>query len=178
MSAKIYLFIATALLAAACGKEGGHSKAGKKALSEEAKPAQTEQSCRATTDAEIAGLFDRWNAALKTGKADIVVSNYAPDSILLPTVSNEVRHTAADKKDYFEHWLPNKPSGEINERFIQVGCNTALDAGVYTFTYANGQKVTARYSYTYAWNGDKWLITSHHSSAMPERTEATPAAVH
>lgn len=169
MSAKLYSLVAVALLAAACGKDSGDKPRSKKAaLSEEQQPAQLQQSCRATTDAEIAALFDRWNAALKTGKSDVVVSNYAADSILLPTVSNEVRHTAADKKDYFDHWLPNQPAGEINERFIQIGCNTALDAGVYTFTYANGQKVTARYSYTYAWNGDKWLITSHHSSAMPE----------
>lgn len=177
MSAKLYSLVAVALLAAACGKDSSEKPRSKKAaLSQEPQPAQLQQSCRATTDAEIASLFDRWNAALKTGKPDVVVSNYAADSILLPTVSNEVRHTANDKKAYFEHWLPNQPSGEINERFIQIGCNTAIDAGVYTFTYANGQKVTARYTYTYAWNGDKWLITSHHSSAMPERKEtAAPA---
>lgn len=137
------------------------------------------QVCHATTDGEIAALFDRWNASLRTGKPDIVVSNYAADSILLPTVSNKVRHTAAEKADYFDHFLANEPVGEINERFIKIGCNTALDAGVYTFHYnKTGKSVTGRYSFTYEWNGNKWLITSHHSSVMPEQTPAPAAAEH
>ncbi|WP_228198446.1 hypothetical protein [Acinetobacter haemolyticus] len=54
-------------------------------------------------------------------------------------------------------------------RFIDIGCNTALDTGVYTFSFAKtGEFVKARYSYTYQWNGNQWLITSHHSSLMPE----------
>ncbi|XXQ68558.1 cag pathogenicity island protein Cag5 [Neisseriaceae bacterium B1] len=133
---------------------------------------ENKQVCHATTDGEIAALFDRWNASLKTGKSDIVVSNYAADSILLPTVSNKVRHSAAEKADYFDHFLENAPVGEINERYIKIGCNTALDAGLYTFHYTKtGKSVTGRYSFTYEWNGDKWLITSHHSSVMPEQAQ-------
>jgi hypothetical protein len=45
-----------------------------------------------------------------------------------------------------------------------------MDAGLYTFVFAKtGSKVKARYSYTYRWDGSRWLITSHHSSAMPEK---------
>lgn len=136
--------------------------------------APNQMACHATTDAEIAALFDRWNASLKTGKADIVAANYAPDSILLPTVSNRVRHTLAEKQDYFVHFLENEPVGQINERYIKVGCNTAVDAGTYTFHFnKTGKDVAARYSFTYEWNGDKWLITSHHSSGMPEPTSAS-----
>lgn len=127
-----------------------------------------ERVCKSTSEAEIAALFERWNDSLKTGDAKKVVANYAPTSILLPTVSNKPRLTAAEKEDYFVHWLPNRPSGVVNSRQIQIGCNTAFDAGVYTFTYANGKKIPARYTYTYAWDGENWLITSHHSSAMPE----------
>lgn len=134
-----------------------------------AQGARTE-SCKATSEAEIAALFDRWNRSLQTGDPHKVVANYAERSILLPTVSNKPRLTPAEKEDYFRHFLENRPSGTIDLRFIELGCNTAFDAGLYTFTFARtGESVSGRYTYTYRWNGSEWLITSHHSSAMPEK---------
>lgn len=128
------------------------------------------ESCQAASATEIASLFDRWNQSLQTGDAQKVVDNYAPESLLLPTVSNQPRVTPAEKLDYFQHFLENQPSGKIDMRRIELGCNTAWDAGLYTFTFAKtGASVSGRYSYTYRWNGSKWLITSHHSSAMPEK---------
>src|SRR5688572_12856461 len=133
-------------------------------------PAARSEACRATSEQEIAALFDRWNASLQTGDPAKVAANYAAKSILLPTVSNKARLTAAEKEEYFHHFLENKPSGKIDMRMIEIGCNTAVDAGLYTFTFAkNGAVVSARYTYTYRWNGSEWLITSHHSSAMPEK---------
>ncbi len=124
----------------------------------------------ATTEQEIASLFDRWNQSLQSGDPQKVVANYAERSILLPTVSNKVRLTPAEKVDYFHHFLENQPSGEINMRQIQVGCDMAVDTGLYTFHFAKtGDKVRARYSFTYRWDGRQWLIISHHSSAMPEK---------
>ena len=128
------------------------------------------ESCKATTSEEIAALFDRWNQSLQTGDAHKVVANYAEQSILLPTVSNKPRLTPAEKEDYFVHFLENQPSGKIDFRNIELGCNSAVDAGLYTFTFAKtGDVVHARYTYTYHWDGHQWLITSHHSSAMPEK---------
>lgn len=127
------------------------------------------ETCHATTEKEIGGLFDRWNASLQTGSPDRVVANYAQKSILLPTVSNKPRLTAAEKEEYFEHFLEGKPVGTIDSRTIDIGCNSAFDAGLYTFKFADGKQVKARYSFTYKWNGKQWLITSHHSSAMPEK---------
>ena len=135
--------------------------------------AQTEV-CKVATEKEIAGLFDRWNEALVSGDVKKVVANYATRSILLPTVSNKPRLTPEEKEDYFQHFLENRPSGKIDMRYIEVGCNSALDAGLYTFIFAKtGQHVSGRYSYTYHWDGKDWLITSHHSSMMPEK--ASPA---
>jgi uncharacterized protein (TIGR02246 family) len=131
--------------------------------------AQGPEKCRQTSEGEIAALFDRWNASLQTGDPRQVVANYAEKSILLPTVSNKPRLTPAEKNDYFQEFLKKRPSGKIDMRFVELGCNTAVDAGVYTFTFAQtGEVVQARYTYTYRWDGSKWLITSHHSSAMPE----------
>ena len=133
--------------------------------------------CRDTNEQEIAALFDRWNASLQTGDPHQVVANYADKSILLPTVSNQPRLTMAEKEDYFAHFLKSRPYGKIDLRFLDLGCNIAVDAGLYTFTLAaTGQVVPARYTFTYRWfpdlDGGKWLITSHHSSAMPETAPA------
>ena len=127
------------------------------------------EECHPSPEKEIAGLFDRWNASLQTGDPDKVVANYAENSVLLPTVSNTPRMTVEEKKDYFEHFLKNKPFGTINSRRIKIKCNSAVDAGLYTFKFADGKQVKARYTYTYKWYGTEWLITSHHSSAMPEK---------
>ncbi len=128
------------------------------------------ENCKATSKDEIAALFDRWNQSLQTGDPHKVVANYAEHSILLATVSNKPRMTPAEKDDYFEHFLANKPQGKIDFRDIELGCNFAVDAGLYTFTFAKtGDVVHARYTYTYHWDGKQWLITSHHSSAMPEK---------
>lgn len=127
--------------------------------------------CKPTSEAEIAALFDRWNQSLQTGVPHKVVEHYAPRSVLLPTVSNKPRLTAQEKADYFHHFLENKPVGVIDSRTIELGCNMAVDSGLYTFTFQKtGAKVGARYSYVYRWTGTQWLISSHHSSALPEKS--------
>ena len=73
------------------------------------------------------------------------------------------------KKVILNFFLTNKPSGKINSRKIEVGYDTAVDAGIYTFTFAKTRAVVkARYTFTYRLYKNKWLITSHHSSRMPE----------
>jgi hypothetical protein len=126
--------------------------------------------CKLTSEQEIASLFDRWNQSLLTGNPQKVVANYANRSILLPTVSNQPRLTPAEKEEYFIKFLESRPSGKIDKRMVFLGCNSAVDAGLYTFTFGKtGAIVSARYTYTYEWDGSQWLITSHHSSAMPEK---------
>jgi uncharacterized protein (TIGR02246 family) len=127
------------------------------------------ENCQAVTEAQIASLFERWNRSLQTGEPKKVVANYAVKSVLLPTVSNKPRLTPEEKEDYFKSFLKNKPVGKIDSRTIAIDCNTALDTGLYTFTFGDGNQVKARYTYTYKWDGHQWLITSHHSSAMPEK---------
>ncbi|MEV6480894.1 SgcJ/EcaC family oxidoreductase [Streptomyces sp. NPDC051576] len=123
---------------------------------------------------QIAALFDGWNAALKTGDPDTVAKRYAPDAVLLPTVSNRIRTDHAGIVDYFEHFLANKPVGKKVETIVNVlDSNSAIDTGIYEFTLTDpdtGAKrvVEARYTYEYEKRGRDWLIVNHHSSAMPE----------
>lgn len=128
------------------------------------------EQCKPTSTPEIAALFEHWNQALQTGEPSKVVATYAERSILLPTLSNKPRLTPAEKEDYFRYFLKNGPSGQVDMRQIELGCNSAVDSGLYTFRFAKtGATVQARYTYTYRWDGTQWLITSHHSSAMPEK---------
>jgi uncharacterized protein (TIGR02246 family) len=125
----------------------------------------------------VSALFDRWNAALQTKSPDDVVKNYAPDAVLLPTVSNKTRTNHAEIKDYFAHFVEKSPKGVINSRTIHVGCNEAYDVGTYTFILTDSagktSEVAARYSFLYELRDGKWLITHHHSSAMPEKAGVT-----
>lgn len=127
------------------------------------------ESCQDISETQVAALFDRWNASLQTGDPAKVVANYAAVSILLPTMSNKPRLTVQEKEAYFEHFLEGKPKGSIDSRSIEIDCNTAIDAGLYTFRFEGGSQVKARYTFTYKWDGKQWGITSHHSSAMPEK---------
>lgn len=159
---KMLFVILTAVLAlSGCASDPGMKAGAENSYAE---------TCRPATVQEIASLFDRWNQSLMTGDPRKVVANYSTRSMLLPTVSNKPRLTVAEKEDYFEHFLKKRPSGRIDMRFIEIGCNMAVDAGLYTFTFAEtGEQVRGRYSFTYRWNGSEWLIIEHHSSAMPEK---------
>lgn len=158
---KLFGVLTLAIMLAGCATNRGTSN--------NAQVLRTE-GCKATSEQEIAALFERWNLSLQTGDPHKVVANYAEQSILLPTVSNQPRLTPAEKEDYFHHFLEDGPSGKIDKRNVFLGCNSAVDAGLYTFTFGKtGEIVSARYTYTYAWSGSQWLITSHHSSAMPEK---------
>ena len=118
---------------------------------------------------EIAGLFDVWNKAIQTQEPKEVSALYAPNAILLPTLSNMVRHTTEEREDYFEHFLAKGPSGVIDQSNIRTFGDLAIHSGIYTFTFSTtGASVQARFTFVYAWNGTKWQIVEHHSSLMPE----------
>ena len=57
--------------------------------------------CAAIGEAEVSALFDRWNSSLATLDPDKVVANYAPDGVLLDTLSNMPRTTPDEIRSYF-----------------------------------------------------------------------------
>ncbi|QOV36737.1 SgcJ/EcaC family oxidoreductase [Streptomyces ferrugineus] len=166
MGKRVAIVTATAVIAvgtvaagaAVAGPGWGHGKPG------HGKPSEK----------QIAGLFDQWNASLRTGDPEKVADRYASDAVLLPTLSNKVRADRAGIVDYFDHFLDNKPVGTKIETHINVlDANSAIDAGVYEFALTDpetGEKSTAkaRYTYEYEKRDGEWLIVNHHSSKMPE----------
>ncbi len=131
--------------------------------------AQHLEECVAATEDEIEALFDRWNDSLKSGNAHKVMENYAPRSVLIPLSSTKPRLTLDEKEDYFHAFLKKHPVGEVVSRTIVLNCNTAIDEGLYTFSFTNAPAVQARYTFIYKWDGEQWLITSDHASALPPK---------
>ncbi|NGY60511.1 SgcJ/EcaC family oxidoreductase [Lentzea sp. NEAU-D13] len=137
-------------------------------------PAQTTANADTKpSDEQIKALFTDWNAALATGDPEKVADRYAPNAVLLPTVSNQVRSTRAEIVDYFVKFLQSKPSGTILDSHVAVlNADDAIDAGTYRFALTQDGKPTtvdARYTFVYEKVDGKWLIVNHHSSAMPEK---------
>ncbi|CAJ1966461.1 unnamed protein product [Cylindrotheca closterium] len=121
------------------------------------------------SQAEVRSLFSLWNSALATGDSRIVAQRYAKDPILLPTVSDVPRCDYDSIKDYFDNFLKMEPQGQILQGDIRIGADWAQDCGIYEFTMgATGDKVKARYTYTYVYEDKQWKIAHHHSSVMPE----------
>lgn len=140
-----------------------------------ARARETAQKCERIEAKGVKALFVRWNEALEDPSANKVVALYANDATLLPTVENGPYTKAHGLKEYFVHFIERKPVATIDEtkRSIEIGCNIAYDIGLYSFELngehtANRETIKARYTFIYKWDGKRWLIAHHHSSAEPE----------
>jgi uncharacterized protein (TIGR02246 family) len=130
------------------------------------------------TESEVRALFTKWNDALDTLDSKKVADCYTKNAVLLPTVSDKARTNLKDIQSYFDAFLLRKPQGVILESYVVVGDGWAKDCGVYEFTLRNnGEKVMARYTFTYTLEDGEWKISHQHSSAMPEGLMAKAAKV-
>lgn len=131
-------------------------------------PALAAQACTPIDAPAVAALFDHWNDALRSGDPAQVSALYSADALLLPTLSAEPRTTPDGIRNYFAGFLAGGPQGRIERRSIQLGCNEAMDAGTYSFRFADGHVVQARYTFLYVFSEGRWQIQHHHSSLVPE----------
>jgi len=95
---------------------------------------------------EITALFDEWNEALQTRDPRKVAALYDSKSILLPTVSNKVRHNHEEIEDYFVHFLAKGPVGTLNESNVRSFSQIAINSGVYTFACLTSIVFTIAYN--------------------------------
>jgi uncharacterized protein (TIGR02246 family) len=131
------------------------------------------QRCAPVTTAAVERQFDLFNQAWATKNPDRVKSLFAPDAVLLATVSNEPRTTPGAIRDYFVGFLKASPVGRIETSTVRLGCNTASRVGTWTVTLTNPETggttdVKARYSFIYKYQGGRWWIDHLHSSRLPE----------
>ncbi len=119
---------------------------------------------------QVSHLLVRWIRAVASGDVEQVVACYAPDALLLPTVSPRLRHNHAEIRDYFIHFLSKKPTGRIEEENIRIFGEIAVNSGLYTFLMMeDGQpkEVAARFTFVYRKTDGTWRIIAHHSSVVP-----------
>jgi uncharacterized protein (TIGR02246 family) len=131
--------------------------------------------CEVVTPAQVEGLFPQFMAAWATKDPAKVTALFAPDAVLLATVSNTPRTSSDLINDYFVSFLKNSPAGTIDTSTVSLGCNMATRVGTWTVALTNPTtnavtNVKARYSFIYKYGRDGWKIYHLHSSMMPEPT--------
>jgi uncharacterized protein (TIGR02246 family) len=128
--------------------------------------------CATVSNAIVEAQFHRFNDSWATGDPGKVTALFAPDAVLLATVSNTPRTTPAAIRDYFVHFLEGKPVAHIDSSAIRLGCNMAARFGTWSIDLndAAGKRTTvhARYTFIYTYAGGHWWIEHLHSSKMPE----------
>lgn len=133
-------------------------------------------------------LFGHWAELVQSGDAEAVADLYAPDALLLPTLSSRSRNSHPAIADYFNGFAARHPQAEVVERTLYPACNQLVDAGLYRFRFAEepsdqprlqsllqplkvrpgaGTVLEARYTLVYGFNGEQWQLLHHHSSLVP-----------
>lgn len=116
----------------------------------------------------------RWTEVISSGRVDKVLALYAPDAILVPTLSDEIGEREDERRRYFETFLSNESlSCEIlvQKRRVSQKLGTVVIGGLYTFRFrrkGGDNVVPARFLFTFEEIDGRWLITGHHSSRLSE----------
>ena len=105
---------------------------------------------------------------------------FAPEAVLLPTLSNIPRTTLASIRDYFVHFLAKSPSVHVDTATVHSDCYSAERVGTWTWTLTDPatratSQVRGRYSFIYRLYDGQWRIDHLHSSLMPEAETKTAA---
>ncbi|MCO7565121.1 DUF4440 domain-containing protein [Pseudomonas sp. S 311-6] len=138
--------------------------------------AQTSANTQPYADVELACLAGakaalyRWAATVASRDVDKVLALYAPDAILVPTLSNEVRDCDDSRRSYFESFFANEGlvcDIRFFKKRVSRKLGTVVVGGQYTFVFreAGEQRIVpARFLFTFERIEQQWLITGHHSS--------------
>lgn len=152
-----------------------------------AKPIKSEIVNQADKE-QVQQAYYTWTKAVENAKGDPtkVIALYAPNAILLATLSPEIKlnlhetveqelfdFTSADIKDYFVAFTRLKNIHATTEKiYTQLFDDIAINTGLYTFEYIDDKNikidVPARFTFVYQKIDGQWMIINHHSSYLPE----------
>lgn len=116
----------------------------------------------------------RWAEVVSSGDLEDVLSLYAPDAILVPTLSDEVREREEERRTYFESFLARgsiRCEITVQKKRVSRKLGTVVIGGLYRFEFErDGQRdvVPARFLFAFEEIAGRWLITGHHSSRLSE----------
>lgn len=117
---------------------------------------------------EANGVLDRWSAAYTSNDPDAIVKMYAPEAILLGTVSPVISIGTEAIQKYFSVIKGSGNRNAIQERHtIVLDDNAVVITGFYEFTrMKDGQASPApsRFTMLVIKSGGEWRIAHHHSS--------------
>lgn len=117
---------------------------------------------------DASAVVDRWSAAYTSNDTEAVVKNYAPDAILLGTVSPVMSVGTDAIRSYFSR-LPGSGNKNVigERRTILLDDNAVVITGFYEFSSMKDGKVLARpsrFTMLLTKRGGEWHIAHHHSS--------------
>jgi uncharacterized protein (TIGR02246 family) len=121
---------------------------------------------------DASALIDRWAAAFNSNDVDALVKLYAPDAILLSSVSPSIHEGTAAISEYYAKVRGSGGKVEISERRMTVLSDVVVvGTGLYEFTgMRDGKPMTnpARFTMVLVKRGADWMIANHHSSQRPK----------
>jgi uncharacterized protein (TIGR02246 family) len=124
---------------------------------------------------EVKQAYEAWCTAIGTAKGNPqeVVKYYAPDAILIPTLSGKLYTNKNGGLDNYFKKLTSLPdiSCKTDKSKIRIHGEIATNSGFYTFSYINKndhqESITARFTFVYKNIDNQWKIIKHHSSKTP-----------
>ncbi len=120
---------------------------------------------------DVEGATQQWITAFNRKNAQEIVALYAPDAVFFGTSSGVLRDKPELVWDYFKGIADLGDSKiETAEHRVQVFGNVAVNTGYYTRSSTQNGKVVknpARFTFVYQLREGRWMIVTHHSSALP-----------
>jgi uncharacterized protein (TIGR02246 family) len=120
---------------------------------------------------DVEKATEQWISAFNRKNAREIVTLYAKDAVFFGTSSPVLRDKPELVWDYFKGIADLGDSTiSVGEHRVQVFGNTAVNTGFYTRnSVQNGKTVQnpARFTFVYQLRDGKWMIVTHHSSALP-----------
>lgn len=128
--------------------------------------------CHADPRNDAFEMADEWAAAFNSGNVEKIVALYAPEALVLGTVSPSLARTPEDLRKYFGASSAAKSQVTLGEKAVAVLSNDAVAmTGFYEFSRPVGGKevvAPARFTFIMIRRDEGWRIVHHHSSLRPK----------